>query len=51
MGMKLLARMGGERKRFSWLPGGRGWTQGRDMPAPQGETFRTLYARRQAGGL
>ncbi len=51
IGMKLLARMGGERKRFSWLPGGRGWTQGRDMAAPQGETFRTLYARRQAGGL
>jgi L-lactate dehydrogenase complex protein LldF len=50
LGVKALARMGGERRRLSRLPGGRGWTGGRDMPAPAGETFRTLYARRKAGG-
>ena len=29
------------------LPGwSGGWTEGRDMPAPQGSTFRALYARK-----
>jgi L-lactate dehydrogenase complex protein LldF len=27
------------------LPFGGGWTDGRDMPAPEGRTFRALYAR------
>jgi L-lactate dehydrogenase complex protein LldF len=48
MGAKLLAAMGGGRKRLSWLPWGRGWTAGRDLPAPEGRTFRALYARRRA---
>jgi L-lactate dehydrogenase complex protein LldF len=29
------------------LPFGGGWTVGRDLPAPEGETFRTLYAKRR----
>ncbi|MEP7327719.1 MAG: LutB/LldF family L-lactate oxidation iron-sulfur protein [Betaproteobacteria bacterium] len=29
------------------LPFGKGWTEGRDMPAPAGRTFRDLYAQRQ----
>jgi len=29
-------------------PGGGGWSQGRDMPAPAGKTFRELYANRDA---
>jgi L-lactate dehydrogenase complex protein LldF len=34
------------------LPLGGGWTDGRDMPAPSGRTFRDLYAeqQRKAGG-
>jgi L-lactate dehydrogenase complex protein LldF len=28
------------------LPGLDGWTDGRDMPAPQGATFRELYKRK-----
>jgi L-lactate dehydrogenase complex protein LldF len=28
------------------LPGLDGWTEGRDMPAPQGKTFREQYAKR-----
>jgi L-lactate dehydrogenase complex protein LldF len=38
-------RMGGERRAIARLPGG-GWTAERDFPAPQGRTFRELYARR-----
>jgi L-lactate dehydrogenase complex protein LldF len=37
---------GGERKLITWLPGLDGWTDGRDMPAPTGKTFRELYAVR-----
>jgi len=48
IGVRLLAAMGGARGRLSSLPFGSGWTDGRDMPAPQGKTFRELYARRQA---
>jgi hypothetical protein len=29
------------------LPGNGGWSDGRDMPAPQGKTFRELYAQRR----
>jgi L-lactate dehydrogenase complex protein LldF len=36
--------MGGKTARISWLPIGSGWTVGRDMPAPQGRTFRELHA-------
>jgi L-lactate dehydrogenase complex protein LldF len=28
-------------------PGGSGWTDGRDFPAPRGRTFRELYARQR----
>jgi L-lactate dehydrogenase complex protein LldF len=35
--------LGGRDKRITWLPGLDGWTDGRDMPAPQGKTFRELY--------
>lgn len=39
----------GDKKRITWLPGLDGWTDGRDMPAPQGKTFREMYAARLSG--
>jgi L-lactate dehydrogenase complex protein LldF len=37
-------------KLIHWMPGLDGWTRGRDMPAPQGKTFREMYAGRRDGG-
>lgn len=45
VGMALLARLGKRRGRFGSLPLARGWTNTRDMPAPQGTTFQALYRR------
>jgi len=40
--------LGGRRGLLRNLPGsGAEWTSGRDLPAPQGKTFRELYARRE----
>ncbi len=36
---------GGRKKQITWLPGLDGWTNGRDMPAPTGSTFRDLYKK------
>jgi len=44
-GVRVLAWMGGRRGSFARLPFGRGWTDGRDMPAPEGDTFRARYAK------
>ncbi|HTE14906.1 MAG TPA: LUD domain-containing protein, partial [Burkholderiales bacterium] len=40
---RLLAVMGSSDRLIHKLPLGGGWTHGRDMPAPQGKTFRELY--------
>ena len=40
---RVLAVMGSSDKLIHNLPFGGGWTQGRDLPAPQGKTFRELY--------
>jgi L-lactate dehydrogenase complex protein LldF len=45
LGARILATMGGADKRIRNLPLGGGWTAGRDLPAPQGKTFRELYER------
>ncbi|MEO8038497.1 MAG: LutB/LldF family L-lactate oxidation iron-sulfur protein [Betaproteobacteria bacterium] len=37
---------GGADRTIRRLPGN-GWTEGRDMPAPAGKTFRELYAKRK----
>jgi len=53
-GVRVLRMMGRMTGRISWLPVGSGWTKGRDMPAPEGRTFRELYAERfgtRGGGI
>jgi len=47
IGVRMLRWMGGADKLIHYLPFGSGWTAGRDMPAPQGKTFRELYSRRE----
>jgi L-lactate dehydrogenase complex protein LldF len=44
LGARLLRRIGGDEAVLHRLPGG--WTEGRDMPAPEGRTFRDLYKAR-----
>jgi L-lactate dehydrogenase complex protein LldF len=44
---RLLALLGGGERLIHRLPLGSGWTVGRDMPAPEGRTFRELYAARK----
>jgi L-lactate dehydrogenase complex protein LldF len=46
LGARLLKRMAGEEGLLHRLPFGGGWTDGRDFPAPTGETFRELYRSR-----
>ncbi|SPB18493.1 4Fe-4S ferredoxin [Caballeronia novacaledonica] len=43
LAVRVLERMGGDKKAISRLPFGGGWTGTRDMPAPVGRTFRELY--------
>ena len=44
IGARVLSWMGGNEKLLHKLPLAGGWTDGRDMPAPEGRTFRSLYA-------
>ena len=45
-GASVLAWIGGADGRIRSLPGAHGWTGGRDLPAPEGKTFRKLYSER-----
>jgi L-lactate dehydrogenase complex protein LldF len=47
IGMAVLGHAGAGRGRFRSLPLAGGWTSVRDMPAPQGPTFQSLWAERQ----
>ena len=47
MAASILARMGGRRGALRRLPFDPGWTLNRDLPAPEGRTFRELYAEYQ----
>jgi len=47
IGVRVLRLMGGGGRLIHALPLAGGWTGGRDLPAPQGKTFRELYARRR----
>lgn len=50
LAVRLLAALAPD-GRLRSLPGARGWTVGRDLPAPAGRTFRDLYrARRDTRG-
>jgi L-lactate dehydrogenase complex protein LldF len=44
-----LGRFGRKRGAFRSLPLAGAWTQARDMPAPEGDTFFARYAREQRG--
>ena len=45
---RVLAVMGSSDRLIRKLPLGSGWTQGRDLPAPPGKTFRDLYQARRS---
>ena len=46
LGVRALRILAGRNGMIRKLPFDPGWTQGRDMPAPRGKTFRELYASR-----
>jgi L-lactate dehydrogenase complex protein LldF len=51
LGVRLLRNLGGADGMIRRLPLAGGWTDGRDLPAPTGRTFRALYRqRRRAAG-
>ncbi len=43
--MFVLGKLGGKRGRFAKLPLAGGWTDHRDFPAPEGETFMAAWAK------
>ena len=47
IGARGLRWISDRRGMISRLPLGGGWTDGRDLPAPEGRTFRALYAKRK----
>jgi L-lactate dehydrogenase complex protein LldF len=51
LGAAVLGWSGRSRGRFRSLPLAKGWTKGRDMPAPEGKTFMALWAERQKQNL
>jgi L-lactate dehydrogenase complex protein LldF len=44
--MPIMGALGRKRGRFRYFPLAGGWTAGRDLPAPQGSTFQSLYSKR-----
>ena len=48
---RTLGWIAGERGRFRFLPLAGGWTLVRDMPAPEGRSFHSLWAERQQRGV
>ena len=50
IGSRAIGWAGGRRGRFRSLPLAGGWTQVRDMPAPEGRSFHSLWAERAKSG-
>jgi L-lactate dehydrogenase complex protein LldF len=44
---RALSLWAGKKNRLSKAPLASGWTEGRDLPAPEGETFFAQYAKRE----
>ena len=47
LAIAVLARLGADKGRFRRLAFAAGWTDGRDLPAPEGGTFQALWAARR----
>ena len=47
VGMAVLGFLGKGSGRFRWMPGAGGWTDYRDLPAPQGGTFQAMWKGRK----
>ena len=47
--VRMMKAWGGRDGLIHKLPVGSGWTEGRDLPAPAGRTFRELYRAKQQG--
>jgi L-lactate dehydrogenase complex protein LldF len=50
LAMRAMALAGRKRGRFAWAPLAGGWTQSRDLPAPQGPTFQARW-RAKSGAV
>jgi L-lactate dehydrogenase complex protein LldF len=50
LAMRLLALAAGDKGVFSSLPFARGWTEQRDLPAPQGRTFQEQWQKMRGRG-
>jgi L-lactate dehydrogenase complex protein LldF len=51
LGIGALGLIGRGKGAFRWMPLAGGWTQGRDLPAPEpGGTFMARYARTKRNG-
>jgi L-lactate dehydrogenase complex protein LldF len=46
IGIALLSLLGRQRGALGWLPLAGGWTDTRDLPAPQGRTFQQAWRSR-----